>query len=68
MQIHCGNFQSKVRYIYFDLNIIDVFVAEFQEAIRPHIPEIISFLSNSVSDVRKVGADILSKLSEQGKV
>ena len=32
------------------------------------IPEILSLISDSDSDVRKAGADALSKLSEQGKV
>ena len=66
VHMHCRNSQSKVRYKFFDLNDADVFVAEFRESIKPHIPEIISLLSDSVLDVRMVGADVLSKLSEQG--
>ena len=68
MQIHCGNFQSKVRHIYFDLNNTDVLVAEFRESIRPAIPKIGSLLSDGQWSVRVAGADALSKLSEQGKV
>ena len=45
----------------------DVLAAEFRESIRPAIPQIIPLLSDSDFDVRKVGADALVKLSEQGE-
>ena len=41
--------------------------AEFRESIRPAIPQIITLLSDSDSDVRKVGTNVLSYLSEQGE-
>ena len=44
------------------MNVIDVLVAEFRESIRPHIPEIISLLSDSVLDVRRAGADAFDAL------
>ena len=50
------------------MNVVDVLVAEIRGSIGPHIPEIISLLSDSVLDVRKASADVLSKLSEQGEV
>ena len=34
----------------------------------PAIPQIIAFLGDSELDVRRVGADALVKLSEQGKI
>ena len=68
VQMHYQNSQSKVRYIFFDLDDTDVFVAEFQESIQPAIPKIVSLLSDDQWDVRIAGADALSKLSEQGKV
>ena len=37
-------------------------------SIGPHIPEIISLLGDSVSEVRMAGVDALTKLSEQGMV
>jgi HEAT repeat protein len=43
------------------------FVAEFWESIGSAIPRIITFLSDSNSDIRSAGAKALSKLSEQGK-
>ena len=58
-----GNISS-----FFDLNVVDVLVAEFREAIRHHIPQIIALLSHGEWDVRGVGAGALSKLSEQGNV
>ena len=66
--MHCRNSQSEVRYKFSDLNDADVFVDEFRESIRPAIPVIISLLGDGESDVRRAGADALSKLSEQGKV
>ena len=50
------------------MNIADVLVAEYQESIILAIPQIIGFLSDSDWNLRKAGADALSKLSEQGKV
>jgi hypothetical protein len=67
-QIHCQNSQSKVRYQFSDLNVVDVLVAELRESIRPAIPQIISLLSDSELNVRMAGADALAKLSGQGKV
>ena len=46
----------------------DVLAAEFRELIRPAIPQIISLLSDIDLDVRRVGADALVKLSEQGEL
>ena len=66
--MHCQNSQSKVRYKFPDLDDADIFVAEYRESIRPAIPQIISLLSNSDSDVRRTGADALSKLSGHGKI
>ena len=43
-------------------------VAEFRESIRHAILQIIGLLSHSELNVRKAGADALSKLSEQGEV
>ena len=37
MQIHWRNSQSKVRYQNFDLNGVDVLLAEFHESVRPVI-------------------------------
>lgn len=45
-----------------------VFAAEFQGSIHPAIPKIVSFLNDGHWDVCIAGADVLSKLSEQGKV
>ena len=66
--MHCRNSQSKVRYRNSDLSVVDVLVAEFGESIRPAISQIIGLLSHSESNVRRAGADALSKFSEQGKV
>lgn len=52
----------------FDLNIIDVLVAEFRESIVPAIPGLLSLLIHSRSNDRKVGVDALSRFSEQGKM
>jgi len=41
--------------------------AELHESIKPTIPKIIALLSDSKWYVRRVGADALSKLSEQGQ-
>ena len=43
-------------------------VAEFRESIRHATPPIIGLLSHSELNVRKAGADALSKLSEQGDI
>jgi len=42
-------------------------VAELQESIRPAITHLITLLGDDHWDVRRAGADTLSKLSEQGK-
>ena len=55
-------------YNFFDLNDDDVLVAEFRELIsRLAIPKIILHLSDRKSHVRRASADILAKLSEQGR-
>ena len=59
--------QRKISKIFVP-NVADVLVAEFRESISPAIPEIIPLLSHSDLNVRRVAADALSKLSEQGKV
>ena len=43
-------------------------VDEFRESIRLAIPQIIGLLSDSMSYGCEEGADVLSKLSEQGKI
>ena len=43
-------------------------LAEFRELVEPVIPHIIALLGDKERNVRKAGADALSKLSEQGKV
>ena len=50
------------------MNVTDLLVADFRESIRRAIPQIVSLLSDGESDVRSAGANVLSKLSEQGKV
>ena len=50
------------------LNVIDILIAEFHASVTPAIPQIIGFLDDTNSDVRRVGVDALAKLSEQGKV
>ena len=52
---------------FLTLNVVDVFVAEFQESIRSAIPQIIDLLGSSL-DVCIVATNALVKLSEQGKV
>jgi HEAT repeat protein len=52
---------------YSGLALLMSTVAEFQESIGSAIPQIITFLSDSNSDLRLVGAKALLKLSEQGK-
>jgi hypothetical protein len=42
-------------------------VAQFRESIVSAIPQIITFLNNSHLGIRSAGANILLKLSEQGK-
>ena len=66
--MHCQNSQCKVKYKFSDLDNTDAFVAEFQESIKPAIPEIVSLLSDHEGNVRIAGAGALSKLSEQGNV
>jgi hypothetical protein len=41
---------------------------EFRELIRPAVLQIIPLLSDSERDVRRTGAGVLAKLSQQGKV
>ena len=53
---------------FSDLNVVDVHVVEFQEAIRHCIPQIIALLSDPTGDVRIAAADALFKLSEQGNI
>jgi len=43
-------------------------VAEFRVSIQPAIPQIIALLSDGYPGVSRAGADVLSKLSEQGKI
>ena len=43
-------------------------VAEFRESIRPAIPQIVALFSDSGGDVRRAGANVLSYLSEQGRI
>jgi HEAT repeat protein len=62
------NSHSKVRYKFSDLNDTEVLVAEFQESIRPAIPQFITLLSDGELDVREAGVGALVKLSEQSKV
>ena len=52
-----------------NLNVTDVLVmvAEFQESIKPAIPQILDFLIQSQLNDHRVGMDALSKFSEQGK-
>jgi HEAT repeat protein len=52
---------------YSGLALLMSTIAEFQEFIRPAIPQIIALLSDSNSYVSSVGANTLLKLSEQGK-
>ena len=66
--MYCQNSQSKVRYKLFNLIDTDVLVAEFRESIKPAVPEIISFLSDSELNVCMAAADALSKLSEKSKL
>ena len=42
--------------------------AEFRELVRHAIPQVIALLSHRELNVRRVGADALSKLSEQGNI
>jgi hypothetical protein len=41
--------------------------AEFRESIKTSISQIVKLLKDSDSNVRRVGAETLSKLSEKGK-
>ena len=50
-----------------DLNVIDVYVAEFREAITNCISLIFDLLLKT-EDVRKAGADALLMLSKQGNI
>jgi HEAT repeat protein len=52
---------------YSGLALLMTTIAEFQESIGSAVPQIITFLSDSNSDLRLVGAKALLKLSEQGK-
>jgi HEAT repeat protein len=42
--------------------------AEFQESIRPSIPQIVDLLKDNDSSVCKAGEEALAKLSEQGNI
>ena len=42
--------------------------AEFRELVRDAIPQIIDLLSDSELNVRRAGADALSKLSDEGNI
>ena len=66
--MHWSNSQSKVRYQFSELNVVDVLVAEFRASIRPAILQMIDLLEIGNSDVCKVVVNALAKLSEQGKV
>ena len=48
--------------------VVDVLVAEFREAIKHSIPEIIKLLWNAATGVRNAAADALLILSEQGNI
>jgi hypothetical protein len=43
-------------------------VAEWQQSIGAAIPQITTLLSDNHRDVRKAGADALSKFAEHGKI
>ena len=43
-------------------------VAEFRKPIGLAIPQIIALLNHSDGNVRTAGADVLPKLSEQGRI
>lgn len=67
--MHCLNSQSKVRYKIFDMSVADVLVAEYQESIGPAIPQMITLLRSwKESDIFIAAANVLSKLSEHGKM
>ena len=66
--MHRQNSQSKVSHKISVLNVINVLVAVFQEAIRHCIPQIIDLMWNRNLDVSRAGAYALLKLSEQGNV
>jgi len=52
----------------FDLNIIDLLVAEFRESVRPAIKQIIALLNDRDWTIRQKALDELAKLSKQSKV
>ena len=61
--------QGNVRYIFSDLTVTDVLVAEFRESVKPAIPQMIALLGSwKESDIFKAVANALSKLSEHGKI
>ena len=67
--MHCQNSQSKVGYKFSDPSFADVFVAECQGLIGPAIPQMITLLrSSKESDILKAVANVLSNLSENGKI
>ena len=53
---------------FSDLKVVDVLVAEFRVTIEPVIPEITDLLSHGELNVRRAGADALSRLSEHGNI
>lgn len=65
------NSQDTVRYQISDLidqGVNVLVLAEFREPIRHAIPEIIDLLWDKELNIRRAGADALSKLLEHGKV
>ena len=66
--MHYQNSQSKVSHNISVLNVINILVAVFQEAIMHYIPQIIDLMWNENFDVCRAGADALLKLSEQGNI
>jgi hypothetical protein len=67
--MHCQNCQNKVRCIEFMATHYEsAFSAEFCNVIEKEIPHIAGLLQHSDKQVVRAGADILSKLSEQGEI
>ena len=64
VQIHWRNSQSKVRYQNFDLNGVDVLLAEFHESVRPAIPQSIALLSDGELHNRRAKTRLNSYVSE----
>jgi len=70
VEMLCLTSGNKVKYsiFFFHLASLMMFVAELRESIGPSIHQIITLLSDKKLSVRVTGADILSKLSEKGKM